>query len=425
VNLLKYLFSVFYLIITSYSFAKEYEELLTQNYIYKTNIKTVILEQKGRNFSYPVIRLASKESLVLSFDDVTESGGDYSFTIIHCTYDWKISDLSENEYIDGFYDSHINNYESSFNTLKSYNHYEAEFPNEDIKPLISGNYILLVFEDDDRENLVLSRRLSVYEDKTNIDGKIIRSSLVEKMNTSQELEFNITSNGIYDPLDRIKIVIGQGKRQDNLIYDIQPTFIEGNKLIYKEASKLIFEAGNEFNFFNCKNKKYVISGIESISYQAELYKYFIIPEKVNEYAVYSGQQDINGEFFITSDDGVNMQTDADYVWVNFTLYRSSPELTGDYYVFGGLSDWRISEDNKMIYNNKTSAYELQMLLKQGFYNYQYVWAETQNSDINISKARGSHYQTENNYIIYCYYNEQGTLYDKLIGFKILNSQKKI
>jgi len=134
-------------------------------------------------------------------------------------------------------------------------------------------------------------------------------------------------------------------------------------------------------------------------------------------------QDINGDIFIVADHIDNPDLEAEYVYVDFTLVHEVLEK-GNFYVFGALSDWKLLEKMQMKYNYGRNAYELRMLLKQGFYNYKYVYSENKNSEIDNSKIEGNYFETENNYVIYIYYT--GTLqeYDELIGVKIVNSLKK-
>ncbi|MBK9638659.1 MAG: DUF5103 domain-containing protein [Bacteroidetes bacterium] len=95
--------------------------------------------------SDPVIRLGSGETLLLQFDLLDNEIEDYSYRIIHCDPDWKSSELSENEFLDGFNTDQISNYKHSLNTLEDYWHYQLLFPNAQMKPLISGNYLMVVF----------------------------------------------------------------------------------------------------------------------------------------------------------------------------------------------------------------------------------------------------------------------------------------
>jgi hypothetical protein len=97
---------------------------------------------------------------------------------------------------------------------------------------------------------------------------------------------------------------------------------------------------------------------------------------------------------------------------------------GDVYVFGGLSDWTLSESNKMTYNIHTHAYECELMLKQGIYNYMYAFVKKGETAINTSLIEGDWFETENSYTILVYYRPFGERYDRLVAAQTLNSLRR-
>ena len=95
----------------------------------------------------PIIRLNSTETLKLSFDILSNEFHDYAYTFIHCDAEWNLSDISQSEYLNGFYHNFITDYTYSFNTLTNYCHYNFFFPNENVNFTKSGNYIVLIYDD--------------------------------------------------------------------------------------------------------------------------------------------------------------------------------------------------------------------------------------------------------------------------------------
>src|SRR6266496_2783800 len=118
-----------------------------EDYIYRDNIKTVILSPVGFEMTSPIIRLNTEDKLLLQFDDLDKDVKDYYYTLIHCTAQWTPSDLLYSQYLSGFPDDRITDYSFSFNTLQAYTHYRLIFPNSNLIPTVSGNYLLLVFSD--------------------------------------------------------------------------------------------------------------------------------------------------------------------------------------------------------------------------------------------------------------------------------------
>ena len=397
------------------------------NKIYDDNIRTVTFNLQNSKSNYPIINLLGNEKLVLEFDDLYKDTKDYSYTIIHCNADWTASELNQLEYISGFAEDELHDYEMSFSTLVKYNHYRLIFPNENMSPSLSGNYILIVYNDYDIENKVLSRRFKVVNEKVEIEGKIKRSTIVTTLKQSQEISFNIIDKQsiIDNPFDNLYVTIVQNNRCDNMLENIKPDFIKGNVLEFYNPRKLNFTGGNEYRYFNVKNHKYLTDKIAEISYQEPYYFFKLLEDKDESRFPYSFVHDLNGDFFITADNVDDYGLECDYVYVDFSLRYVTPLEEGNFYVFGAISDWQISKKNKMNYNYGSKCYELRMLLKQGFYNYEYVFAENENADIDNTIVEGSHSETENNYVIYVYYRKSGSQYDELIGTKIINSLKKL
>ena len=74
----------------------------------------------------------------------------------------------------------------------------------------------------------------------------------------------------------------------------------------------------------------------------------------------------------------------------------------------------------MTYNKQKGLYEADILLKQGFYDYQYAELQADGT-VSLTEYEGSHFETENNYIIFVYYTSLDLQADRLVGYNILNS----
>ena len=128
---------------------------------------------------------------------------------------------------------------------------------------------------------------------------------------------------------------------------------------------------------------------------------------------YTYNPDINGNFLITALDTENVDIEADYTVIHFSLQH--PEvLDKTIHVYGNFNNYTITDDTKMTFNPESGVFETRLLLKQGFYNYKYVMAD-KNNTLDEGAISGNFDQTENNYKVLVYYRDLGGLYDKIIG----------
>ena len=75
----------------------------------------------------------------------------------------------------------------------------------------------------------------------------------------------------------------------------------------------------------------------------------------------------------------------------------------------------------MKYDYENTGYYGSVYLKQGYYNYVYAFLPNGSTTGDVSLTEGSHWETENDYVIYVYHKDMTSRYDKLIGFEIANS----
>ncbi len=395
-----------------------------QDYIYHDNINTVQLHKDGWEMSPPIVQLDTDEKLYLCFDDLDADIKNYKMTLIHCNANWEPSDMDQSEYLSSFTDDDINENEFSFNTTKAFTYYYATLPSDYLEFNKSGNYILRVFEEEDLdENVAFTRRFMVMDPKVSINGKVGYPTNVSERDTKQGIDFVIDKANYYiaDPFRDLKVMIRQNGRWDNMITDIKPRLISGNELDYRYIKENVFDGGNEFRDFNIKSMKYNSERVRHIEYDIDGYNVYLWPDKKRVFKPYVFDNDINGKYVIESENSHNNQTESDYVFVHFSLPNDVPLVNGNLYVIGGLTDWQFTEEGKMKYDYEEHVYYTTLYLKQGYYNYMYVFLEDGYTAGDMSYIEGNHFETENNYTIYVYHREEGTRYDQLIGVYFLNS----
>ncbi len=399
-----------------------------QDWVYKRNIKTVQLHEISWELSAPLLEWGTEQQLELSFDDLDAGSKQYTYTLVHCDAAWNPTDLMQAEYLGGYFEDNISNYNYSFNTLQKYTHYKVVFPNNSMKITKKGNYIVKVYQDSDKENLVLTKRFMVFQNLITIVGNVHQGAAADDYFNKQEVDFSILFGGynLTNPFADLKVVIAQNNRWDNALYGLKPMFVKDKELTYDyDDNSNTFEGGNEFRNFDMKSIRFLSQFLKAAYKDSNNVNHVdLLTDELKTYKRYTQVQDINGGYLVKIQERDNSEIEADYCMVNFFFPYDNPMHNGNFYVMGKLSDWRMNKENRMIYNYKRMGYECNIYLKQGYYNYEYVFLEDGKTAADETLIEGKHWETENEYTIYVYHRAQGTYYDQLIGLKRMNSMRK-
>jgi hypothetical protein len=97
-------------------------------------------------------------------------------------------------------------------------------------------------------------------------------------------------------------------------------------------------------------------------------------------------------------------------------------LDGQVFLAGALTNWQFDELSLMEYNAEEGAYLKSLLLKQGVYNYRYLFLPAFTEQFVLDEIEGSHDETGNEYLILFYHRPPGTRYDRLVGHQVVHSQ---
>jgi len=157
----------------------------TPDSVYNSNIKTVQLFLYGNQLQAPVIRLNSGDRLELHFDDLDGDVKNYYYTYQLCNADWTPVAISQYDYIRGFSEARISSYRFSSIALTRYTHYQAIVPDVNCAPIVSGNYMLKVFLDDDTSKIVFTRRLLVFAPEDSILCKHGKPATHQSLSTGE------------------------------------------------------------------------------------------------------------------------------------------------------------------------------------------------------------------------------------------------
>lgn len=402
-------------LLTFLPFLGEAQEVKTPYYI-----KTIQCKSSNSNQFSAIVPLGN--TIQLSFDDLQADEKDYYYKIEHCDVNWEPSNLMISEYVRGYEKDRIRNYENSFNTLQPYTHYKVNIPNKNTRIKISGNYKISVLDEDDK--VIFTRKVVFYQQNVTVGVMLFRSRNIDEIDKKQVVQFTINYKdfSINNPAKELQPVILQNDNWNTAVTNLQPLFYKGTQLVYRDDEKNDFWAGNEFLHFDTKSiQKSTLNIFQSVL-EGDLYHTYLFGDKERIDMPYSYYPDVNGAFVVRNVDGENNHTEADYSWVHFSLETQEDLADKSVFVSGSFNDWQLTNANKMTYDKEKDRYELAILLKQGFYNYQYVTKNKQGvvSNYDIS---GSFDETENNYTVIVYYKKFGSRYAKVIGVGYGNSKK--
>ena len=396
-------------------------KIIYENKIFSNDILSLSIGNKSIDVGEPIIDLNSNSVLKISFDQLNDQINHLQYEIIHCDLNWQESDLLEMEFLEGFKINYIDIINKSFGTLQPYVHYEFNIPNENLKILKSGNYILKIFDEYDPETLLATIKFYVSENLMDVKFKVIETSNFEQRNYQQEFEstFSYDPNIISDPYNNLYINIQQNHQEFNQYWIESPNFVRENSIVYLPNSDRVFDGGNEFRYFDISSFRKVSEKVNKINYVDSSYQIELIKDPKRSFKQYLNYRDLNGRFFLRSYDHQNSEFQSEYGWVKFHLPIEKIN-SDDVYIFGELSNWEINNKFKMSYDSINKEYFHKLLLKQGYYNYLFVTSNgTKTSNRTIE---GAHFETENEYIIKAYYRDPIDLYDRILCYRVFNSR---
>lgn len=411
--------------------AQDEANLRYDNHVYLDNIRSVKFHVEGDPLSLPMLPLNGNARFELSFDDLGEDVKTYTYTFIHCDRNWQPSSLTDMEYVDGFLNERIDDFEFSNKTLTEYTHYTLKFPNEDVTWTISGNYLLLIHEDDvDGRILAITRRFMVVDYNTLVDIELqqVSPAMAGRLKTYHEFDFlvNHEKTDIRNPQREITATVIQNQRWDNAILNISPTYTRGNNIHFDFQGKIAFPAGKEFRFFDIRTMRTRAIGISDILRYDDHFEVILEKDMKRGSLSYLLREDLNGGFVIDNFDDYVPELSADYSDVLFTLYSPTEYQEADIFIVGAFNDWQLK--NKMVYNDAVNSYVAKIPFKQGFHNYAYAFQPkgTRASgevELNLSELEGDWFETENEYTVLIYYHPIGANYDQLISSLVYVSSR--
>lgn len=369
----------------------------------------------------PAIPLNKKGSINISWDEMSHEYHRYIYRITHCGWNWEPTEgLFESDWLQGTNGLPVEDYEKSFNTTQEYTHYAIRLPNSDAKFMLSGNYLVQIFMDEDGadpDECVLEARFSVYENSASLTMQVSSNTDIDFNNSHQQvsLALGYGTLSVVNPVEQIRTVVIQNRRSDRTVSNPPHNIQNMNGIEYTHNPQLIFDAGNEYYKYEILDVHKNAMGVDFTRWFQPYYHAYLWEREMPK--SYNDEEDQNGNFVIRNEDYIDNNTASEYVQVHF-FFRSE-RLPQDVYVSGLWTNGTIDPACRMKYNDLEERYEATILLKQGYYNYQFITA-----DGSTARTMGNFWETENEYQVMVYYREQGGRYDRLVAYQCSSTSKK-
>lgn len=387
--------------------------LSAENRIYDPQVKSLQAVVNQDWLSPAVMRLYGNDHLHVSFDELSHDYHRYIYRLEHCEADWTSSEeLFDTDWLEGFNDNVIEDFEHSINTTVAYTHYQLTIPNDRCRMKMSGNYRLHVI-DEDQGNEILTVEFMITEQAMNLSMAISTNTDIDTNLCHQQVSFGLKygSLSVTDPQEQIQTVVMQNSREDNWRWNVRPSAVSQNGLEWKHRKELIFDGGNEYRKFEVLDPSHPTMGIDRISWDGEYYQAFPFISEPRPNYLYD--EDADGSFYIRNSDNRENNTVSDYVWVNYRL--KSPYITDGSVIIDGRWTTEDPETYVMEYDEANKLYTASILQKLGYYSYQYLWV-TDDNRTHPLPSEGNFYQTENRYQVLVYYKEIGGRTWRLVSF---------
>ena len=394
----------------------------TETRIFDPSVRSLRASVEGDYYAPAVIELDGESRIRVEFDDINSDRRYLRYSILHCDASWQPSQLVESDYVDGFNQADVEDYGFSSGTFEQYVHYGITLPNDDMPILLSGNYLLKVYLENDPDEVLLQQRFSIVEKRVGVRASVTSRTDIDYNGSYQQVTVTVDGStyDINNPYNDLTVVVTQNSRSDNEAVVTKPLRVTGGDIVFEHDRALIFPGGNEFRRFEMTTTNYAGMGVERYTYNAPYHHAVLQPDKPRSGQSYTYDRTQYGRFTIRESNAYESDTQADYMITHFSL--EMPRLQGgNVYVDGEFTQHRFANANRMHYDEETGRYELDLPLKQGAYNYQYLWLPDGHTAAQTAKIEGDHYQTVNEYQVRVYYRRPGERYDRMIGYGILYS----
>jgi len=385
--------------------------------ILSPNLKSLQVVVNYDWLDMPIMTLGSDDMLNVGFDELSHNFHRFVVHLEHCEADWsKSEELFESDWLEGFNDWAIEDYDNSINTTVLYSHYSFQIPNEHCRLKASGNYRLHIIDEDCDNQEVLVAEFMVVEPLMGIGLGATTNTDVDLNKSHQQITMELSYNSlkVTHTDEQLYTVVMQNGREDNMRVNVKPNAVTAKGLRWEHNRELIFDAGNEYHRYEVLNPTHTTLGLDRVAWNEEERRYHVYPWCCEPQRNYLFYQDADGAFYIRNSDNIENDIMSDYVYVHYKLAPVREYENKQLYIDG---KWTTEDKDTylMTYDPSDRSYNATVLQKMGYYNYQILMADEAGRTQGVPDE-GSFYQTENRYQAIVYYKGIGERTWRFVGY---------
>ncbi len=405
--------------ITLYLFLFTAITAFSQSY---TSVDTVYTSQiqSVKVYDDSFIRLDANDFLEIEFDWMGESPAYIYFIIEHCDRNWNPSPLQKSEYLEGFDDSEIRDYEFVQARHSAYYHYRLSLPNRNVQFRKSGNYLVHLYNSSQNEPLI-TRRIVVYEDLVQVKPTILRGTDIQALQ-ALDIKVDLKKHKVRDPKMDMAISVLQNGNWYTAQTDLRSNFFMSNELIY-QRNDVQFSAGKDYRTLDARFLRTKGRQIEEVNQYEDGFEILKYPDRPLKLQNILTDQDLNGNYFYQNGDEPRSRLrihELQYVDISLALENFLPGTNQEIYVVGGFTNWQCLPQYQLKYLDTDELWEAYFPLKQGLYDYSYAIRNNRTGEVNYYDVDGNWYETQNLYQIIVYQKTwEASSYDRVIGVGVL------
>lgn len=381
------------------------------------DVRTLQLYPTGQEGELPFIELDGGRTLTLEFDLISARGRPLSAYFYHADRIWR-RDLSPSEYLGSFQRDDVSDYSISSGTQVPYIHYDYEFPNDAIQFLISGNYIVRVTEQGDEEAVLFERAFFVTEQSAALEFVTDMVIVGGGYPSTQPIAFLQPPSGIQGNVFNYNVCFVRNGRFDMARCSDRPSLMNQPELQFYLEPEYSFEPEGAPYFLDLSNLRSSVS-IAAGDFVQSPYRIYLEPD----YARFGGTGFSRLRTGQTVVSGAVQMADADiraeYVLTRFSYVPPDERrIGGEVILTGSFNDWRYDPANQLTWVPEEGRYEVDILIKQGQYEYRYLTRDRRTA----RSLRGNMPRSENQYAAMVYYDDVNLSTDRLIAVRQTLSQ---